>query len=119
MGIKFVINFLLEMDRYPILKPQYLLMKLVREAGFLHLDCSSAVNRVPGAAAEKVLQQGNHMRSYLGTKDFLMGVTSAPAVFQSKTDQVLQEVNGVACYLDDIQTLGGIERNIYTIWRKF
>jgi len=112
VGIKLAINFLLEMDQYPILKPQGLFMKLVVGGRLLHVDCSSTANRVPGAVEEKVLQQGNQMRGYLGMR-FPYGLTSAPATFQRKTDQVLQEVNTVVCYLDDIQTIGGILSNIY------
>jgi len=40
-------------------------------------------------------------------------VTSAPAVFQRKTDKAQQEIDSIVCYLDGIQTLGGIQRSIY------
>ena len=34
------------------------------------------------------------------------GVSSAPAIFQQVIDQVIQGLNGVACYLDDLVVTG-------------
>ncbi len=34
------------------------------------------------------------------------GIASAPAIFQRTMDSILQGINGVACYIDDIVITG-------------
>lgn len=61
----------------------------------------------PWSHSRKNRPTGNLDERMLRYNRFSYGVTSAPAVFQRKTDDVQQEVDGVACYLD-IQILGRI-----------
>lgn len=94
-------------------------MRLVGGAGFLHLSCFIPAAQGPWSHSRKNPPTGNLDEGFFRYERFSYRVTSTPAVFQRKTDEVQQEVDGVSCYLDDIQTFGGIQRNIYKTWRKF
>lgn len=74
----------------------------------------------PGSLEPQQKKSSNRLdEGFFRYERFSYRVTSTPAVFQRKTDEVQQEVDAVSCYLDDIQTFGGIQRNIYKTWRKF
>ena len=47
------------------------------------------------------------------------GVASAPAIWQRAMDKVLQGIEGVQCYLDDILLLAGPRKNIWMHWIEY
>lgn len=78
------------------------------------LSCSVSADRGTKHPPARNLDEG--LFTY---RRFFYGVTRLLAIFQRKTDEVWQEVDGAASYLDETQTLGGVQRSVFKTWGKF
>ena len=103
---KVSINPWLEVDQYPIPKPQDLFTKLAGGERFTKLDLSQAYQQVELDESSKQYLTINTHKGLYQVNRLPYGVASAPAIFQKLMDQVLQGIDGVICYLDDILITG-------------
>ena len=106
---KVTINPVLDVDQYPLPRPEDLFATLAGGKYFSTLDLSHAYNQmVLDDDARHYLTINTHRGLYRYTR-LPFGVASAPSVFQKAMDQILQGLDGVLCYLDDILVSGKTE----------
>ena len=108
---KIAINPVLDIDKYPLPTPEDLFATLAGGQKFSKLDLSHAYQQV-------LLEEGSRKYVTINTHKGLyhynrlpFGVASAPAVFQQLMEQILQGLQGVACYLDDVLITGRNDRD--------
>ena len=100
---KVTVNQCLDVDQYPLPKPNDLFATLPTGKFFSKLDLSQAYQLDEESA--KYLTINTHLGLYQYT-GLPFGVASAPAIFQRAMDQILQSIPGVVCYIDDILVIG-------------
>ena len=96
------VNPQLEPHRYPIPLPSELMRKLGGGHFFTKIDLADAYNQIMlSPESQKKLALSTH-RGVLLQQRLPFGITSAPGYFQEIIDQLTQDLNGVAAYIDDI-----------------
>ena len=106
---KVTVNPFLEVDQYPLPRPEDLFATLAGGKFFSTLDLSHAYNQIIlDDDARKFLTINTHRGLYRYTR-LPFGVASAPSVFQRTMDIILQGMDDVICYLDDILVSGKSE----------
>ena len=106
---KVTVNPVLDVDQYPLPRPEDLFATLADGKYFSTLDLSHAYNQlVLDDDARQYLTINTHRGLYRYTR-LPFGVASAPSVFQKTMDTILQGMDGVICYLDDILISGKSE----------
>ena len=106
---KVTINPFLDVDQYPLPRPEELFATLAGGKYFSTLDLSHAYNQVIlDNESRKFLTINTHRGLYQYTR-LPFGVASAPSIFQKTMDWILQGLDGVICYLDDILVMGKTE----------
>uniref|UniRef100_A0A3Q2EGN4 Gypsy retrotransposon integrase-like protein 1 n=1 Tax=Cyprinodon variegatus TaxID=28743 RepID=A0A3Q2EGN4_CYPVA len=103
---KVTINPWLNVDQYPLPKTQDLFAKLAGGQKFTKLDLSQAYQQVQLEESSRCYLTINTHKGLYQYNRLPYGVASAPAIFQKIMDQVLQGMDGVICYLDDILITG-------------
>ena len=99
---KVTINQVLAVDKYPLPKPDELFATLAKGKVFSKLDLSQAYLQLQlEDASIPYVTINTHQGLYAYTR-LPFGVASAPAIFQKLMDKVLQGLEGVLCYIDDI-----------------
>ena len=112
------VNPVLDVDQYPLPRPEDLFATLAGGKFFSTLDLSHAYNQVVlDDGSLKYLTINTHRELYQYTR-LPFGVASAPSVFQKMMDTILQGMDGVICYLDDILVSGRTEEEHLTNLRK-
>ena len=115
---KVTVNPVLDVDQYPLPRPEDLFATLAGGKFFSTLDLSHAYNQVVlDDGSLKYLTINTHRGLYQYTR-LPFGVASAPSVFQKMMDTILQGMDGVICYLDDILVSGRTEEEHLTNLRK-
>ena len=90
------------MDKYPLPKPDELFATLARGKVFSKLDLSQAYLQLQlEDASIPYVTINTHQGLYAYTR-LPLRAASAPAIFQKLMDKVLQGLEGVLCYIDDI-----------------
>ena len=103
---KVTINHAMEVDQYPLPKPEDLFATLVGGKVFSKLDLSKAYLQLQlDDASAEYTTVNTHQGLYSYTR-LPFGVASAPAIFQKLMDTVLHGIPGVICYIDDILVSG-------------
>ena len=103
---KVTVNPVLEVDQYPLPRPEDLFATLAGGKKFTTLDLSHAYNQLTlDPESQKYVVVNTH-RGLYRYKRLPFGIASAPAQFQRVMDQILQGMNHVTCYLDDILITG-------------
>ena len=97
---KVTINLILDVNQYPLPKPEdiFTRMPIVHYSSCLLLDEES--------------RKFVTINSHKGLYRLPLGIISAPAVFQHVMDTVLEGIDGVACYSDDIIITGKMMRRV-------
>ncbi|XP_056128977.1 uncharacterized protein K02A2.6-like, partial [Lampris incognitus] len=103
---KVTINPWLNVEQYPLPKTQDLFAKLAGGQQFTKLDFSQAYQQVLLEDNSRHYLTISTHRGLYHSNRLPYGVVSAPAIFQKIMDQVLQGMEGVICYLDDILITG-------------
>lgn len=103
---KVTINPWLNVEQYPLPRTQDLFAKLAGGQQFTKLDLSQAYQQVQLEEISKRYLTINTHKGLYQYNRLPYGVASAPAIFQKIMDQVLQGMDGVICYLDDILVTG-------------
>ena len=99
---KVTVNSELEVDQYPLPKPNELFATLAGGKIFTKLDLSQAYLQLQLEEASTPLVTVNTHQGLYRYKRLPFGVASAPSIFQKLMDTVLQGIPGVICYIDDI-----------------
>ena len=103
---KVTVNPVLDIDQYPLPKPEDLFATLSGGQLFTTLDLTHTYNQlVLDEESHKFVTVNTHKGLYQYTR-LPFGIASAPAVFQRTMDTILQGAEGVACYIDDIIVTG-------------
>ena len=103
---KIIINPELDVDQYPLPKPDDIFMTLAGGQLFTILDLSHVYNQVTmDEESRKFMTINTHKDLYQYTR-LPFSIASAPAAFQWITDTILHGIEGVACYIDDIIITG-------------
>lgn len=99
---KVTINSQLEVETYPLPNTEDLFATLAGGKWFSKLDLSHAYQQLRlDKDSEQYLTINTHRGLYRYHR-LSYGVASAPSIFQSVMDQILQGQEGVTCFLDDI-----------------
>ena len=120
---KVTVNSVLDVDQYPLPRPEDLFATLAGGKYFSTLDLSHTYNQIVlDEDSHKYLTINTHRGLYRYTR-LPFGVASAPSIFQKTMDLLLQGMDGVMCYLDDILVSGRTElehlENLRKVLQKF
>ena len=107
---KVTINPQLEVDQYPLPKPDNIFATLSGGKWFSMIDLKHAYQQIKLSESSRPLVTINTHRGLFQYTRLLFGVASAPALFQKVMDTVLQGLSKVICYLDDILTTGSFQQ---------
>ena len=103
---KVTINQHLDVEQYPLPRPDDLFALLAGGQKFTTLDLTHAYQQLLlGDDARQYLTVNTHQGLYQYRR-LPFGVASAPAIFQRAMDTILQGMRHVICYLDDILITG-------------
>ena len=103
---KVTVNPVLDVDQYPLPKPEELFASLAGGKKFSTLDLSHAYQQLLLDEDSRKFVTVNTHRGLYRYKRLPFGIASAPAIFQKTMDSILQGLTGVICYLDDILITG-------------
>ena len=119
---KVTVNAALDIDQYPLPKPDDLFTSLAGGQKFTKLDLAQAYQQlVLDESSRKFTTITTHQGLYQYTR-LPFGIASAPAIFQKTMDQILQGIPHVTCYIDDILITGANEQehlhNLEEVFRR-
>ena len=103
------INPVSKLDRYPIPKVDDLFSRLSGGKYFTKLDLSHAYQQVPLEEESKKYVVVNTRRGLFRYTRLPFGISSAPGIFQRVIESLLQGIESVVVYLDDILITGATE----------
>ena len=106
---KVTINPFLEVEQYPLPKPDELFATLAGGKKFTKIDLTNAYQQMALDEDSSTLVTINTHRGLYQYTRLPFGVASAPTIFQRVMDTVLQGLPKVICYLDDILVTGGTD----------
>ena len=104
------------MDQHPLPRPEELFATLANGKAFTKTDLSQAYQQMQ---LEESSVQYLTINTPMGLYQYTwlpFGVTSAPAIFQRTMDMILQGLDGVICYIDNI-LVTAMELGMSSIWR--
>ena len=103
---KATVNYALTVDQYPLPKPEDLFATLSNGQEFSKLDLSQAYLQLKLDELSRPYTTINtHQGLYQYTR-LPFGIASALAIFKRLMDTILQGIQGVVCYIDDILVTG-------------
>ena len=108
---KVTINKAMDVDQYPLPKPEDLFATLAGGKVFSKLDLSQAYLQLQLDEKSTSYTTINTHQGLYCYKRLPFGVASAPALFQKMMDTVLRGIPGVICYIDDILVSGKDEES--------
>ncbi|MDD9817031.1 MAG: reverse transcriptase domain-containing protein, partial [Gammaproteobacteria bacterium] len=106
---KVTVNPVLQVDQYPLPKPDDLFTTLVGGKKFTKLDLKHAYQQMQLEENVKELVTINTHKGLYQFTRLPFGIASAPALFQRAMDTILQGIPHVLCYIDDILITGRTE----------
>ena len=99
---KVTINPVIDNEPYPLPTAKDLFATLAGGEVFTKLDLSSAYQQLELTEASKKYLVINTQQGLYQYNRLSFGVSTAPNIFQKIMDQILEGLQGVTCYLDDI-----------------
>ena len=106
---KVTLNSALKVDQYPLPKPEDLFASLAGGQKFTKIDLAHAYQQMNLKENCRQLVVINTHRGLYQYTRLPFGVASSPAIFQKVMDTILQGIQNVFCYLDDILITGPTE----------
>ena len=103
---KVTINPALQVDQYPLPKPEDLFASLAGGQKFTTLDLSQAYMQLELDEESTEYTTINTHKGLYRYKRLPFGIASAPAFFQKTMDTILQGIPKAQCYIDDILITG-------------
>ena len=103
------VNPVSKLDRYPIPKVEDLFAKLSKGKLFSKLDMRQAYQQIELEEESKKYVVINTQRGLFQYTRLPFGIASAPGIFQRVIENILQGIEGVVVYLDDILITGSTE----------
>ncbi len=103
---KVSLNKQIEVDSYPLPRPEELFAQLAGGKTFTKIDLSEAYLQVEVDEATRELLTINTHQGLYQYNRLPFGVASAPAIFQRTMEQITSGLPGVGVYLDDIIVTG-------------
>ena len=100
------VNQALDIDQYPLPKPNDLFTILNGGEKFTKIDLSDAYLQVQLDDDSKDLLVINTHKGLFRFNRLPFGIASAPSIFQKIMDQMIAGLDGTICYLDDIIVTG-------------
>jgi hypothetical protein len=100
------VNQALDIDQYPLPKPDDLFTVLNGGEKFTKIDLSDAYLQVQLDDDSKELLVINTHKGLFRFNRLPFGIASAPSIFQKIMDQMIAGLDGTICYLDDIIVTG-------------
>lgn len=107
---KVTLNQVLNVEQYPLPKPEDLFATLAGGDKFTVLDLTQAYQQLLlDVDSRQYVTVNTHRGLYRYTR-LPYGLASAPAIFQRVMDTILQGLPGVICYIDDILITGSDDK---------
>ncbi len=103
---KLTANKATRLEQYPIPKIEDLFASLAGGKGFSKLNLNQAYTQIPVEEESKKLTTINIPRGLYQFNRLPFGISSAPAIFHRVMEGLLQGVQGVSVYLNDILVTG-------------
>ncbi|XP_064214102.1 uncharacterized protein LOC135266773 [Tribolium castaneum] len=103
---KTTLNRVIEEDRYPIPKIEDIFNKMRGGKYFCTLDIQKAYLHMPVDEESAIMQAISTHKGVYKVKRLMFGVKTAPNAWQRFMDQMLQDLEGVVCFFDDIAVQG-------------
>ena len=103
---KVTVNPMLDVDQYPLPRPDDIFAKLAGGQQFSTLDLTNAYNQLILDDDSRKYVTVNTIKGLYQYTRLPFGISSAPAVFQRTIDTILEGAEGAACYIDDIIVTG-------------
>ena len=103
---KVTVNQALDVDQYPLPKPEDLLATLAGGQKFTKLDLRQAYQQLRLDDQSKSFTTIHTHKGLYHYTRLPYGIASAPAMFQKTMDVILQGIPQVCCYIDDILVTG-------------
>ena len=113
---KVTVNQCMHIDQYPLPRPEDLFNQLSGGSKFSILDLSHAYQQMPLTEESKNYTTITTHKGLFRYTRMPFGIACAPAKFQRAIEQVLQGLNGVGAYMDDlIVTLATPEQHLQNL----
>ena len=113
---KVTINPVMEVDQYPLPKPDNIFATLATGKFFSKIDLTHAYQQMKLKEDSRDYVTINTHRGLFRYTRLPFGVASAPSIFQKVMDTVLQGLPKTICYLDDILVSGATkEEHIHNL----
>lgn len=103
---KVSINKIILPNTYPMPLPQDIFATLAGCKVFCSLDLAGAYTQLQLSERSKRIMTINTIKGLYTYNRLPQGAASSAAIFQQVMDQVLQGIEGVSCYLDDVLIAG-------------
>ena len=116
---KDTLNQVLNVEQYPLPKPEDLFATLAGGDKFTVLDLTQAYQQLLLDDNSRQYVTVNTHRSLYRYTRLPYEVASAPTIFQRVMDTILQGLPGVICYIDDILITGPTDNNTFRTWVEY
>ena len=101
-----MVNPVCKLDRYPIPKIEDLFATLRGGKVFSKLDLSQAYQQIPLDEESKKFVVINTQKGLFRYTRLPYGISSAPGIFQQVMEGLLQGIEGIIVYIDDMLVSG-------------